>query len=92
MSESCPKCGSPRTQFEGQTSWECGSYQSLIGGSHIKTPAFKLIESEHCLCRTALAAANSEVERLRKENAELQARYATLANEASNASLHNAFE
>ena len=39
-----------------------------------------------------LAAANSEVERLRKENAELQARYATLANEASNASLHNAFE
>lgn len=47
--------------------------------------------SPECL-RNQLAAANSEVDRLRKENAELQARYATLANEASNASLHNAFE
>lgn len=44
------------------------------------------------IIKEVLAAANSEVERLRKENAELQARYATLANEASNASLHNAFE
>lgn len=62
MSESCPKCGANRTQFDGQTSWECGSYQSLLGGSHIKRPAFKLIESEHCLCRTALAAATKRAD------------------------------
>lgn len=85
MSEPCPKCGSARTQFEGRTSWECGSYQSLIGGSHIRFPAFRLIESELCTCRqeitrltAELAAANREIERLRSE--------------MTNAQLHNAFE
>ncbi len=72
MSESCPKCGANRTQFDGQTSWECGSYQSLLGGSHIKRPAFKLIESEHCLCRTALAAATKRAEEAEQENARLR--------------------
>ena len=70
MSESCPKCGANRTQFDGQTSWECGSYQSLLGGSHIKRPAFKLIESEHCLCRTALAAATKRAEEAERKLAE----------------------
>ncbi len=82
MSESCPKCGSNRTKFEGQTSWECGSYQSLIGGSHIKTPAFKLIESDHCLCRTALAAATKRAEDLQahydRDTAKLQQEIARL--------------
>lgn len=66
MSEKCPKCGANRTQFEGQTSWECGSYQSVIGGSHIHRPQFKLIEGAHCICRQQLAA-------LAEENAKLKA-------------------
>lgn len=82
MSESCPKCGANRTQFDGQTSWECGSYQSLLGGSHIKRPAFKLIESEHCLCRTALAAATKRAEDLQahydRDTAKLQQEIARL--------------
>ena len=87
MSETCPKCGA---KFAGRTEsvddWTCGSFRVGGGSMH---------HSAHCRLAVAhadLAAANSEVERLRKQNAELQARYMTLANEASNASLHNAFE
>ena len=69
---------------------KCGAKQSEIGYWLGPILSHETGSSE-CL-RSQLAAANSEVERLRKENAELQARYATLANEASNASLHNAFE
>ena len=76
--ETCPKCGAGRTQFEGQTSWKCGSYQSLIGGSHIRTPQFKLIEGEHCKTRQALAARESEL-------AEAQQRLSEIANAQRNA-------
>ena len=69
---------------------KCGAKQSEIGYWLGPILSHETGSSE-CL-RSQLAAANSEVERLRKENAEPQARYATLANEASNASLHNAFE
>lgn len=72
MSENCPKCEAARTKFEGQTSWECGSYQSLIGGSHIRTPQFKLIEGEHCKTRQALAARESELAEAQRRVAELE--------------------
>ena len=84
MESNCPKCGAKPNDPPAITKdyrayyWDCYSKQI--------NDEFK--QSMEC----QLAAANSEVERLRKENAELQARYATLANEASNASLHNAFE
>ena len=88
MESKCPKCGAAwrhrlhETDMTGTVDyWQCDSYRRNVYGDEI----------QHSM-RCKLAAANSEVERLRKENAELQARYATLANEASNASLHNAFE
>lgn len=73
MIEKCPKCEAGRTKFEGQTSWECGSYQSLIGGSHIRTPQFKLIEGEHCKTRQALTARESELAEAKRRVAELEA-------------------
>lgn len=48
MKEPCPKCGAKRTQFEGQTSWECGSYSMYVPGLN---PFWAHAESEHCRCR-----------------------------------------
>lgn len=67
MSENCSACGAKRTMFEGQTSWDCGSYQSLLGGSHIKTPQFKLIQSELCKSRVDLATLRAQVAQLTAE-------------------------
>lgn len=55
MSETCPKCGSNKTNFEGQCSWDCGTYQPLIGGSRIRNPQSKLIVGAHCKDRQTLA-------------------------------------
>lgn len=75
----CLRCGAEAAWIEGR----------IPSGAQ---PKINDLEMRIEDVESQLAAANSEVERLRKENAELQARYATLANEASNASLHNAFE
>lgn len=61
MSENCPKCGANRTQFEGQTSWECGSYSMYVPGLN---PFWAHSESEHCKCRQQLAALTQRAERL----------------------------
>lgn len=59
MSESCPKCGANRTQFEGQTSWVCGSYSMYVPGLN---PFWAHSESEHCKCRQQLAALTQRAE------------------------------
>jgi len=87
MESNCPKCNSPIAS-DVFIWWQCDSAE--FNGRFVQSQECKNRQIE--LLQSQLAAANSEVERLRKENAELQARYATLANEASNASLHNAFE
>lgn len=51
MNGTCPKCGAKRTQFEGQTSWECGSYSMYVPGLN---PFWAHAESEHCKCRQQL--------------------------------------
>lgn len=66
----CQKCNSDKTPYEDQCSWECGTRQSLIGGSHFRTPKFKLIESEHCRCRQELARLKSEKEAAETERDE----------------------
>lgn len=80
--ENCPKCGAVRTQFEGQTSWKCGSYSMYVPGLN---PFWAIAESEHCQARQQLAAANAEIERLR-------AQVERLKSEMTNSQLHNAFE
>ena len=50
--EPCPKCGAKRTQFEGQTSWECGSYSMYVPGLN---PFWTHAESDHCRCRQRVA-------------------------------------
>ena len=59
MREPCSKCGAKRTQFEGQTSWECGSYSTYIPGLN---PCWAIMESEHCRCRQELEKTRSELD------------------------------
>ena len=54
--ETCPKCGDVRTQFEGQTSWKCGSYSMYVPGLN---PFWAIAESEHCQARQQLFEENN---------------------------------
>jgi hypothetical protein len=73
MSETCPKCGSNKTNFEGQCSWDCGTYQPLIGGSRIRNPQSKLIVGAHCKDRQTLAKMSFAAGELKAELAAEQA-------------------
>jgi len=59
--ETCPRCGAGRTQFEGQTSWKCGSYSMYVPGLN---PFWAIAESEHCQARQELAAANHQLDQI----------------------------
>lgn len=67
MSEPCPKCGANRTLFEGQTSWECGSYRRVLGGPDICTVQVEFTEGEHCKTKQALEAAKRRIAELENE-------------------------
>lgn len=58
MKEPCQKCGAKRTQFEGQTSWECGSYSMYVPGLN---PFWAHAESEHCKCRQRLSELENQM-------------------------------
>ena len=64
MKEPCPKCGAKRTQFEGQTSWECGSYSMYVPGLN---PFWAHAESEHCKCRQRVKQLEEGIERVLPE-------------------------
>lgn len=59
MESNCPKCGSPQYSVN---EWTCGSYP--LGD--------RIHASDLCDCREELAAANSEIERLRERDQKWQ--------------------
>lgn len=51
ISDTCPKCGAKKNTFNGQCSWECGSYQTYVPGLN---PYWAHMKSAHCECRQEL--------------------------------------